>query len=134
MQVLLTRIFRLVFIEKLIYFYQDSYFALPQPKSTGREYFNLEFIKNYLDNEIINDFDLIATGRFEQPKSIFSTITTCDSQVTSLTTESIINEVKKLDSATSLNVFGGGARNQVIMETLRKRLPNLEGKTCTSPF
>lgn len=99
-----------LFLKRLL---ADSYFALPQPKSTGREYFNLEFIKNYLDNEIINDFDLIAT-------------------VTSLTTESIINEVKKLDSATSLNVFGGGARNQVIMETLRKRLPNLEVSVAKS--
>ena len=60
---------------KLIYFYRDSYFALPQPKSTGREYFNREFIKDYLDNQVINDLDLIATGSFEQPKSNYSTIT-----------------------------------------------------------
>ena len=55
-------------------------------------------------------------------------------QVTSLTTESIIREVQKLNSARSLNVFGGGARNQVIMETLRKRLPSLEGKNANIPL
>ena len=107
----------------MINFYLDSYFALPQPKSTGREYFNRELIKKYLDNEIINDFDLIATGGLEKSLKLFEL-----EQVTSLTTESIIREVQKLNSARSLNVFGGGARNQVIMETLRKRLPSLEGK------
>lgn len=99
-----------ILLERLL---ADSYFALPQPKSTGREYFNRELIKDYLDNDIINDVDLIAT-------------------VTSLTTESIINEVQKLDSAKSIVVFGGGARNQVIMETLRKQLPCLEVSVAKS--
>ena len=57
----------------MTHFYLDSYFALPQPKSTGREYFNRELIKNYLDNEIINDFDLIATGALDRSSKLFKT-------------------------------------------------------------
>ncbi|CAG5111987.1 Oidioi.mRNA.OKI2018_I69.chr2.g6252.t1.cds [Oikopleura dioica] len=93
---------------------EDPYFRLPHPKSTGREYFNKMMIKQLLDDVKANKSEKIAT-------------------ITALTTETIIKEVEKIGrSARFLKVFGGGARNTTIMNTLEKRLPHLKVSAAVS--
>jgi anhydro-N-acetylmuramic acid kinase len=87
-------------------FLKDDYFLLSFPKSTGREYFNKNFLIKYLEP--------------------FDTISKEDVQATllALTVVSIVNELKKFP-LTELLVCGGGVRNGFLMEELNKALPNV---------
>jgi len=85
----------------------DSYFRLSHPKSTGREYFNKNFLRKYLEPfDKIADEDIQAT-------------------LLALSVKSIANEIKKFDIKTVL-VCGGGAKNGYLMESLQKQLNNME--------
>jgi len=88
----------------------DNYFNLKYPKSTGREYFNKEFLINYLD----------SLGKIV-PENIQATLL-------ALTVHSIANEVKKFDIKVLL-VCGGGAKNIFLMRELEKLLPMVDVKT-----
>lgn len=85
----------------------DDYFALPYPKSTGREYFNRSFLMQYL--------------------ALFESIKSEDVQATllALTVQSIANEVKKFN-ITTLLVCGGGVKNRFMMEQLQQGLPHVK--------
>ncbi|PFG45173.1 anhydro-N-acetylmuramic acid kinase [Vibrio sp. ES.051] len=85
---------------------QEPYLAMPAPKSTGRELFNIEWL-----HKQINDLDLPA-------EDIQRTL--CE--YTALT---ITNEVKQFAHGDSpqLLVCGGGARNPLLMQRLAKLLP-----------
>jgi len=91
----------------------DRYFKLNYPKSTGREYFNKDFLIKYL-----KEFDKIRD---------------CDVQATllALSVHSIANEVKKFN-IDNLLVCGGGAKNIYLMEELTKVLPDINIKTTSS--
>ncbi|MCK4442691.1 MAG: anhydro-N-acetylmuramic acid kinase [Sulfurovaceae bacterium] len=84
----------------------DKYFKLNYPKSTGREYFNKEFLIKYLEqcDKISND-DIQAT-------------------LLALTVKSIANEIKKFDIQTVL-VCGGGAKNSYLMDSLKTELEDI---------
>lgn len=77
----------------------DSYFKKPAPKSTGREYFNENWLANFLP--------------------IFHTIKDEDIQRTllELTAKSISNDLQG-DSITKLIVCGGGSKNRFLMQRL----------------
>ena len=85
----------------------DPYFLLNYPKSTGREYFNKNFLRKYLE----------PLGK----------ICTKDVQATllALTVKSIANEIKKFD-VKELLVCGGGARNIFLIEKLQEALYGVE--------
>ncbi len=85
----------------------DPYFLLKYPKSTGREYFNKNFLRKYL-----------------QP---LGKICAKDVQATllALTVESIANEIRQFD-VKELLVCGGGARNIFLMEKLQEALQDVE--------
>ena len=85
----------------------DPYFLLNYPKSTGREYFNKNFLRKYL-----------------QP---LGKISAKDVQATllALTVESIANEIRQFD-VKELLVCGGGARNIFLMEKLQEALQGVE--------
>jgi anhydro-N-acetylmuramic acid kinase len=91
----------------------DRYFKLNYPKSTGREYFNKDFLIKYLEP--------------------FDKISDCDIQATllALTVHSIANEVDKFD-IDNLLICGGGAKNRYLMKQLQERLPNIDIKTTNS--
>jgi len=91
----------------------DNYFKLNYPKSTGREYFNKDFLRKYLE-----PFDKIA---YE------------DVQATLLefTVKTVANEIKKFDIDTVL-ICGGGAKNSYLMEKIQLELPNKEVTTTDS--
>ncbi len=80
----------------------DTYFKLATPKSTGREYFNLSWLQNYLANmnEQIATEDVQAT-------------------LADLTAQSILNDVKKYFTQGELFICGGGANNQYLMQRLQ---------------
>ncbi len=87
----------------------DNYFSLKYPKSTGREYFNKNFLIKYLDSlGKIPHEDIQAT-------------------LLALTVHSIANEVKKFDIK-ELLLCGGGASNVFLMSELQKLLPIVKVK------
>ncbi|KIM03929.1 MAG: anhydro-N-acetylmuramic acid kinase [Sulfurovum sp. AS07-7] len=76
----------------------DEYFKKSYPKSTGREYFNLAWVKS----------KIIATI---EPKDILRTLT-------ELTAKSIVNEAKKFD-IDEIILCGGGVKNGFLVERIR---------------
>lgn len=85
----------------------DDYFKLKYPKSTGREYFNKDFLIKYLEPfDKISDRDIQAT-------------------LLELTARVIADEIKKFDIETLL-ICGGGAKNIYLLERIEKNLPYLK--------
>jgi anhydro-N-acetylmuramic acid kinase len=92
---------------------EEPYFALPHPKSTGRELFNGPWLEAKL--QLLND-----------------EIDTTDVQATLLkfTVETIANDIKKLCNPKNIFVCGGGVHNGALMEKLQQELPN--SQVCSS--
>jgi len=91
----------------------DAYFTKPAPKSTGREYFNLTWLKDHM-------------------AKLDDTPSAEDVQATliDLTAQSIIHSINEYDTlAETIWVCGGGAHNTRLMETLDKLSPNLQVET-----
>ncbi len=80
----------------------DNYFALPHPKSTGREYFNLAWLQNNLSK--ING--LIA------PQDVQATLS-------ELTAHSILIAIRKLMSDGDIFICGGGVHNHFLLQRLQ---------------
>ncbi len=86
----------------------DPYFTEPPPKSTGREYFNMNWLTDYLEN-MDNPF---------APTDILSTLN-------QLTIATIIADINKYAAETTeLLVCGGGAKNKTLMNKLASELNN----------
>jgi anhydro-N-acetylmuramic acid kinase len=88
----------------------DDYFNLEFPKSTGREYFNKNFLIKYLE----------PLGK----------IPCADVQATllALTIYSIVYEIRGFNIQTLL-VCGGGVKNTFLMSMLQKELPLIDVKS-----
>ena len=90
----------------------DPYFSIPFPKSTGPDYFNLEWLKKRChDNNL-------SLGNYA-PKDIQNTLT-------SLTTQSIAQSITLLSSNRKniqIYICGGGAQNTFMTEQLKVILP-----------
>ncbi|WP_028080891.1 anhydro-N-acetylmuramic acid kinase [Solimonas soli] len=86
---------------------RDPYLALPPPKSTGRDYFNLDWLARRTD-ALPADAAVIQRTLLE------------------LTVESLSRAIDaEAPKARELFVCGGGARNGFLMERLAQRLPRL---------
>ena len=84
----------------------DSYFSRPPPKSTGREYFNLEWLERSLSQH---------PGL--SPEDVQATLAV-------LTVQSIIHSIKSsAPDCQQVLVCGGGVHNPVLMEQLQHELP-----------
>jgi len=92
---------------------KDSFFNLPHPKSTGREYFNLNWLKSFSTSSI-------------KPQDMQATLV-------ELTVTSIINSVKKHMSEGDILVCGGGIHNEFLMKRLRELGSNYH-ISSTLPF
>lgn len=92
----------------------DPYFALSAPKSTGREYFHLDWLTQH---SMLNDISAVDVQR-----------TLCE-----LTARSISDQVRRFSQGTqpALYVCGGGARNPLLMQRLAKHLPNWSVSTTS---
>lgn len=85
---------------------EDDYFQKSFPKSTGREYFNLDWLNKKLD-------------RFGQTVSVEDIQNT----ITELTAKTISNAIHTITSDSHITVCGGGAFNLFLMERLKANLP-----------
>lgn len=95
---------------------QDEYYFLEPPKSTGREYFNTEYIENALKYAPKNPNDIVAT-------------------VTALTAKTIAEAYERFIypqvGIHEAVICGGGAYNKTLMKNLRTYLPSyINLKTC----
>ncbi|MFJ2552137.1 anhydro-N-acetylmuramic acid kinase [Microbacterium sp. NPDC087591] len=84
----------------------DPYYALPAPKSTGKEHFHLDYVRALLFGREISTPDLVRT-------------------LTELTVQTVAQDVRAAGIG-YLAVSGGGCRNPLIMEGLRTALPEVE--------
>lgn len=86
----------------------DPYFELPPPKSTGREYFNLQWFLPKLPPEGLSDEDVLAT--------------LCE-----LSAHTVATAIQQHAAETSeVIVCGGGAYNGHLMQRLGANLPGIE--------
>jgi len=82
----------------------DDYFQITPPKSTGFEYFNLDWLRAYIDNEPASKM---------KNEDVQSTL--CD-----LTATSIIRAINQYAHTTDeIYICGGGARNKELMRRLQ---------------
>lgn len=86
----------------------DPYYALPAPKSTGKEHFNLAYVRAHLADRRrpTSDADLLAT-------------------LAELTVRTVADAVRAAGVG-YLAVSGGGCRNPLIMSGLRRELPGVD--------
>lgn len=87
----------------------DSFFKLPHPKSTGREYFNLSWLKQYLTHPIT-------------PQDVQTTLV-------ELTAKTIINTVTHFFTTGKILICGGGAYNHFLMKRLTALAENFHVDT-----
>ncbi|TCV99756.1 anhydro-N-acetylmuramic acid kinase [Biostraticola tofi] len=86
----------------------DGYFALPAPKSTGREHFNLSWL-----NHLLTRYPSTA------PEDVQATL----GELTAMT---VADQVLLAGGCEHLLVCGGGARNPLVMARLSALLPGIE--------
>ena len=97
----------------------DDYFSLDYPKSTGREKFNEDWLKDALRQ---------AQGTaLDSGTELVEVIEAQDLQRTllELTALSISNEVLKFNTDVAL-LCGGGAKNSFLVERIKALMPNVE--------
>ena len=93
----------------------DPWFALPAPKSTGREYFNYGWLEKHLARYAnLRGQDVQAT-------------------LTELTAVTISEQVLLSGGCERLLVCGGGARNPLLMARLAALLPVLKSRPPMTP-
>ena len=87
---------------------QDAYFQLAPPKSTGPEYFNLDWLQNYLPDQ----------SKPAEPQDVQATLT-------ALSGYSIAQAIQLHTPEADLKhvlVCGGGVHNPVLLQHLRQQL------------
>ena len=86
----------------------DPYYALPAPKSTGKEHFHLAYVRDHVaaQGRGIADADLVRT-------------------LTELTVRTVARDIAARGAA-FLAVSGGGAHNPVVMDGLRAALDGVD--------
>lgn len=84
----------------------EPYYALPIPKTTGKELFNAAYLEAALaDRPTLRTEDVVAT-------------------VTALSAETVATEIRR-HGVDTLVVSGGGCANPTLMAMLRERLPDV---------
>ncbi|GAT71661.1 anhydro-N-acetylmuramic acid kinase [Microbacterium hydrocarbonoxydans] len=84
----------------------DPYYALPAPKSTGKEHFHLDYVRAHTAGRDLAVADLVRT-------------------LTELTVRTVAQDVRAAGIG-FLAASGGGCHNPLIMEGLRAALPGVE--------
>ncbi len=81
----------------------DKYFSQAAPKSTGREYFNRQWLTSFIDKTSLSSADIQAT-------------------LTALTAETIANEIAQLSTKSDVYICGGGVENSYLVSLLNQKL------------
>lgn len=89
---------------------KDSYFKQKPPKSTGKEYFNQEFIDDYF-KKIKRKEDKLATITYLSAKVI---------------EKALYDFVLQKHKVNEIIISGGGIKNKTLMKHLRKLLPHIK--------
>jgi anhydro-N-acetylmuramic acid kinase len=98
---------------------QDAYFKLPIPKSTGREYFNLEWLQNKISKQ---DY------YYDKDINMLSTIT-------ALTAHSIATSIAPyLTDNREIIICGGGANNKFLLHLLKQLLIEQKIYVCEEKY
>ncbi len=95
----------------------DCYFKKSAPKSTGREYFTLNWLRQ-------NIAKLSSPTEFK-PQDIQATLT-------ALTARSIINDINKISTKNNVYLCGGGTLNTYLFNILKQELKNSNLTTTDS--
>jgi anhydro-N-acetylmuramic acid kinase len=90
----------------------EEYFGLPGPKSTGREFLNLQWLRRKLGKKNLPPQDVQAT-------------------LLEFTAETVSREILKLIAGGEIITCGGGARNTALLDRLRQKLPGFSVITST---
>jgi anhydro-N-acetylmuramic acid kinase len=90
-------------------FLDEPYYAAPPPKSTGKELFHLDYVRERVGEQRIAQDDLLAT-------------------LTALSAEVVAADLRRLDVA-EVVAAGGGTRNPTLMGELERRLPGVPIRT-----
>lgn len=91
----------------------DPYFALPPPKSTGREYFNLDWLEGHLPTDM-------------QPADVQATLL-------QLSARSIARALRvPAPGLRAIYACGGGVHNGALMDALRAELANVQLETTAA--
>ena len=99
----------------LIQFLKDPYFSQPSPKSTGREYFNNQWLNNYLKH-----FPNIA------PEDVQATLV-------ELTAQSIADAIHiKQPQPSTIWLAGGGSHNNFLISRLQQACRNHKIKSTSA--
>jgi len=85
---------------------QEPYFSLPPPKSTGKELFNLDWLKAKLQNHLNT-----------------TTANNIQATLSALTAKSIANNIP--ENCEELYICGGGIHNQFLIEQIKNQLPDI---------
>lgn len=100
--------------EKLLHrLIADDYFTLPPPKSTGRERFNLQWLKN----------NLAALSQNIDPQAVGSTLT----ELNAVSISSALTA--HFPQCEELFVCGGGAHNDYLLSRLQHQIANCQIET-----
>lgn len=93
---------------------KDSWFDEARSKSTGPEYFNIEWIRKRLEDHNVKLAEI-------SPEDLVATVTELSAKTIA---QSVISQVPEIKNCV-LYASGGGARNPFLMERLQKILPNV---------
>ncbi|TRX55897.1 anhydro-N-acetylmuramic acid kinase [Thalassomonas sp. M1454] len=88
----------------------DPFFALPAPKSTGREYFHIKWLRSHLHAFTAADIELHA-------EDIQATLL-------ALTCHSIAKTINQLSKHGDIILCGGGANNPLLTKLIRQLCPS----------
>lgn len=97
----------------LEHFINDPYFSLSAPKSTGREYFNNEWVNNKMSNFL----QLSSPTQPLKPEDIQATLT-------ELTAYTITEQVLLLSTKANVYLCGGGTLNKHLFNLIKHKLNN----------
>lgn len=87
---------------------EDNYFALPPPKSTGRDLFNSQWLSRHLNNQDYQPHDVART-------------------LTALTAHSIHHSLQEhCGNVNEVYLCGGGAKNSLLSKHLKSLLGNIK--------
>ena len=98
----------------------DNYFKLPPPKSTGREYFSVEWLTKHLSS--------FQQGNQQSDQQSNHPLTVNDIQATliNLTASSISNSIKQHAQQAKIYLCGGGVHNKELKNQLIQQLTNYD--------
>lgn len=100
----------LALLERLM---MDPYYAMPPPKSTGKEHFHLPYLLQILDSD--------PALRHLTADDVLASLTAL--------TASTVADACRGRGVTSLVAAGGGTANRTLMSALREKLPGVEVTT-----